>query len=101
MSTSPAHSIDVVLSHIAPNMSGMDAIDQPRSMYLAELALDFAHQVLKPNGAVLIKTFQGAGFKELVESARKPFNKVRFAKPDASRARSSELYLLASGFRMV
>lgn len=97
----PAHTVDVVLSDIAPNMSGMDAIDQPRSMYLAELALDFATRVLKPNGAVLIKTFQGAGFQELVESARRSFTKVRFAKPDASRARSSELYLLASGFRMV
>lgn len=100
LALAPAHSVDVVLSDIAPNMSGMDAIDQPRSMYLAELALDFARQVLKPNGSVLIKTFQGAGFQELVESARQSF-KVRFAKPDASRARSSELYLLASGFRMV
>ncbi|HEU4593340.1 MAG TPA: 23S rRNA (uridine(2552)-2'-O)-methyltransferase RlmE [Steroidobacteraceae bacterium] len=101
LALAPAHTVDVVLSDIAPNMSGMDAIDQPRSMYLAELALDFATRVLKPNGAVLIKTFQGAGFQELVEAARKSFKKVRFAKPDASRARSSELYLLASGFRMV
>lgn len=97
----PAGTVDVVLSDIAPNMSGMDAIDQPRAMYLAELALDFARQVLKPNGVVLIKTFQGAGFQELVKTARQSFQKVRFAKPDASRARSSELYLLASGFRMV
>ena len=87
----PAHTIDVVLSDIAPNMSGMDAIDQPRSMYLAELALDFATRVLKPNGSVLIKTFQGAGFRELLESARRSFDKVHFAKPEASRARSSEL----------
>jgi 23S rRNA (uridine2552-2'-O)-methyltransferase len=101
LTLAPAHTVDVVLSDIAPNMSGMDAIDQPRSMYLAELALDFATRVLKPNGAVLIKTFQGAGFQQLVESARRSFHKVRFAKPDASRARSSELYLLASGFRMV
>jgi 23S rRNA (uridine2552-2'-O)-methyltransferase len=101
LALAPAHTVDVVLSDIAPNMSGMDAIDQPRSMYLAELALDFATRVLKPKGAVLIKTFQGAGFQELVESARRSFDKVRFAKPDASRARSSELYLLASGFRMV
>ena len=79
----------------------MDAIDQPRSMYLEWLALHFARQVLKPNGAVLIKTSQGAGIQQLVESARRSFIKVRFAKPDASRARSSELYLLASGFRMV
>jgi 23S rRNA (uridine2552-2'-O)-methyltransferase len=65
------------------------------------LTIDFARRVLKPNGTVLIKTFQGAGFTELVESARLTFNKVRFAKPDASRPRSFELYLLASGFRMV
>ena len=97
----PERTVDVVLSDIAPNMSGMDAIDQPRAMYLAELALDFAKQVLKPNGTVLIKTFQGAGFKELTDSARKLFSKVRFEKPDASRARSSELYLLASGLRLV
>lgn len=101
LALAPAHTVDVVLSDIAPNMSGMDAIDQPRSMYLAELALDFARRVLKPNGTVLIKTFQGAGFKELTDTARQAFSKVRFAKPDASRARSSELYLLASGFRMV
>jgi 23S rRNA (uridine2552-2'-O)-methyltransferase len=101
LALAPAHTVDVVLSDIAPNMSGMDAIDQPRSMYLAELALDFSTRVLKPNGSVLIKTFQGAGFQELVDAARKAFKKVRFAKPDASRARSSELYLLASGFRMV
>jgi 23S rRNA (uridine2552-2'-O)-methyltransferase len=101
LALAPARSVDVVMSDIAPNMSGMDAIDQPRSMYLAELALDFARQVLKPNGTVLIKTFQGAGFPELVETARRAFTKVRFAKPDASRARSSELYLLASGFRLV
>jgi 23S rRNA (uridine2552-2'-O)-methyltransferase len=77
------------------------AIDRPGPQYLAELALDFAIRVLKPNGAVLIKTFQGAGFQELVETTRRSFSKVRFAKPDTSRARSSELYLLASGFRMV
>jgi 23S rRNA (uridine2552-2'-O)-methyltransferase len=70
---------------------GRDAIDQPRSIHLAELALDFSRPLLKPNGAVLIKTIQGAGFKELVESARRSLIKVRFAKPDASRARSSEL----------
>jgi 23S rRNA (uridine2552-2'-O)-methyltransferase len=101
LALAPARSVDVVMSDIAPNMSGMDAIDQPRSMYLAELALDFSRQVLKPNGTVLIKTFQGAGFPELVDAARRAFTKVRFAKPDASRARSSELYLLASGFRLV
>lgn len=85
---------DVVLSDMAPNLSGMDAIDQPRSLYLAELALDMATRVLKPGGSVLIKTFQGAGFQDLVAAARKRFAKVKFSKPEASRARSPELYLL-------
>ena len=75
------------------------AIDRPEPQYLAELALDFAIDETKWRG--LIKTFQGAGFQELVETTRRSFSKVRFAKPDTSRARSSELYLLASGFRMV
>jgi 23S rRNA (uridine2552-2'-O)-methyltransferase len=85
---------DVVMSDMAPNLSGMDAIDQPRSLYLAELALDMATRVLKPGGSVLIKTFQGAGFQDLVAAARKRFAKVKFSKPEASRARSPELYLL-------
>lgn len=97
----PARGVDVVLSDIAPNLSGTDAIDQPRSMYLCELALDLATRVLKPGGDALIKTFQGAGFPELVASARRQFGKVRFAKPAASRARSPELYLLARDYRMV
>jgi 23S rRNA (uridine2552-2'-O)-methyltransferase len=70
-------------------------------MYLTEPAPDFACQVLKPNGAVLIKTSQGAGFNEYTESARQSFSTVRFAKPGACRSHSSELYLLASGFRLV
>jgi 23S rRNA (uridine2552-2'-O)-methyltransferase len=94
-------SVDVVLSDMAPNMSGMDAIDQPRAMYLAELALDTASRVLKPGGSALIKTFQGAGFQELVAAARKRFDRVRCLKPEASRARSPETYLLAMGARMV
>jgi 23S rRNA (uridine2552-2'-O)-methyltransferase len=97
----PERGVDVVLSDMAPNMAGMDAIDQPRSMYLCELALEMARRVLKPGGAVLIKTFQGAGFNELVASARANFTKVKFSKPVASRARSAELYLLATGYRMV
>lgn len=97
----PERGVDVVLSDIAPNLSGVDAIDQPRSIYLAELALDFATRVLKPGGTALIKTFQGAGFQELVAAARLSFGKVRFAKPQASRARSPELYLLATGYRFV
>ncbi|MGB8327737.1 MAG: 23S rRNA (uridine(2552)-2'-O)-methyltransferase RlmE [Steroidobacteraceae bacterium] len=97
----PAHGVDVVLADMAPNLSGVDAIDQPRSIHLAELALELAGQVLKPGGAALIKTFQGSGFAELVKAARRSFEKVKFVKPAASRARSPELYLLAKGFRLV
>jgi 23S rRNA (uridine2552-2'-O)-methyltransferase len=93
--------VDVLLSDIAPNLSGMSAIDQPRSMYLVELALDMAGRVLKEGGSALIKTFQGAGFQELVVATRRNYQRVKLLKPDASRARSPELYLLASGFRMV
>lgn len=96
----PEGGFDVVLSDMAPNLSGMDAIDQPRSLYLAELALDIARQALKPGGDVLIKTFQGSGFDELVAEARRNFARVRFAKPEASRARSPELYLLARGLKV-
>ncbi|HTQ35852.1 MAG TPA: 23S rRNA (uridine(2552)-2'-O)-methyltransferase RlmE [Steroidobacteraceae bacterium] len=88
---------DLLLSDIAPNMSGMNAIDQPRSLYLVELALDMAQRVLRPGGSALIKTFQGAGFHELVVATRRHYRKVKLLKPDASRARSAELYLLASG----
>lgn len=89
--------VDLLLSDMAPNLSGMNAIDQPRSLYLVELALDMAQRVLKPGGSALIKTFQGAGFHELVVATRKHYQKVKLLKPDASRARSPELYLLASG----
>lgn len=91
--------VDVVLSDMAPNMAGMDVIDQPRSMYLAELAVDMSVQVLKPGGATLIKTFQGVGFPELVAAMRKVFGKVRFAKPAASRERSPELYVVGRDFK--
>jgi len=91
----PGGAADVVLSDMAPNLSGIDAVDQPRSMYLAELALGLAERVLKGDGAALIKTFQGAGFQELVQAARQRFAKVKLVKPGASRARSPELYLLA------
>ena len=86
---------------MAPNMSGIDSVDQPRAMYLAELALELSDQVLKPGGNALIKVFQGTGFQELVVAARRRFTRVRFLKPEASRARSSETYLLATGRRMV
>jgi 23S rRNA (uridine2552-2'-O)-methyltransferase len=97
----PAREVDLVLSDMAPNLSGMDAIDQPRSMHLVELALDIAGRVLKPEGTTLIKVFQGAGFQEIVAAARRQFAKVKLCKPEASRSRSPELYLLAKGFRLV
>lgn len=93
--------VDVLLSDMAPNLSGMDVIDQPRAMYLSELALEMAGRVLKPGGGALIKVFQGAGFQELTVSARRQFKTVRFLKPAASRARSAEIYLLAGGLRLV
>jgi 23S rRNA (uridine2552-2'-O)-methyltransferase len=96
-----AAGVDLLLSDMAPNMSGMDAIDAPRGIYLAELALDMAREVLKPGADALIKVLQGAGFEELVALARTRFGRVRSLKPEASRSRSPETYLLASGMRMV
>ncbi len=93
--------LDVLLSDMAPALSGMDAIDAPRSIYLAELALETAQAHLKPEGSALIKLFQGAGFQELVAAARRIFTRVRLLKPEASRSRSPETYVLASGRRMV
>jgi 23S rRNA (uridine2552-2'-O)-methyltransferase len=86
---------DLVLSDMAPNMSGVNAIDQPRSMYLAELALDFCAHQLKPGGDFLVKAFQGEGFDEFLAQCRERFNKVSICKPGASRPRSREVYLLA------
>jgi 23S rRNA (uridine2552-2'-O)-methyltransferase len=97
----PGRQVDVLLSDMAPNLSGVDAIDQPRSMYLAELALEMAGRVLKPGGHALIKVFQGSGFAELLRDARRRFGRVRLLKPEASRARSPEIYLLAMQFRLV
>ena len=93
--------VDLVMSDMAPNMSGVDAVDQPRAMHLAELALEFALKVLRPGGSLLVKVFQGAGFEELVRGARRDFVTVRMRKPPASRARSAEMYLLATGRRIV
>jgi 23S rRNA (uridine2552-2'-O)-methyltransferase len=97
----PAGGVDLVLSDMAPNLSGVDAIDQPRAMYLAELALDMAERVLKPGGAALIKVFQGSGFQELLQRSRGRFDRVKLIKPQASRSRSPEMYLLATQFRLV
>jgi 23S rRNA (uridine2552-2'-O)-methyltransferase len=93
--------VDLVLSDMAPNLSGLDAIDAPQSLYLAELALDLSQQVLKPQGAALIKLLQGVGFEAFIAAARRAYRTVKLLKPKASRSRSPETYLLASGRRMV
>ena len=91
--------VDVVLSDMAPNMSGNKSVDQPRAMYLCELALDFARQSLNPGGSFFIKVFQGEGFDEFFQELRSDFSVLKTRKPDASRSRSRETYLLAMGFR--
>lgn len=90
---------DLVLSDMAPNITGVAVTDQARSYYLAELALDFARHHLKPGGAFLIKVFQGAGFEAYVKEMRAVFENVQVRKPDASRDRSREVYLLGRGLR--
>jgi len=89
--------VDLVLSDMAPNISGIGISDQARSMHLAELALDFAVKCLKPDGNLLVKTFQGVAFGELREALRPHFRQVLTRKPYASRGRSSEVYLLGKG----
>ena len=91
--------VDLVVSDMAPNMSGITVSDQVRVVHLAELALDFAVKWLKPEGNLLVKTFQGAGFPELREGMRTHFRQVLTRKPQASRGRSSEIYLLGKGLR--
>ncbi|MDH3620861.1 MAG: 23S rRNA (uridine(2552)-2'-O)-methyltransferase RlmE [Gammaproteobacteria bacterium] len=91
---------DLVLSDMAPNISGTRAVDQPRSMYLVELALDMARKVLKPGGSFVCKVFQGEGFDEFVRDARNSFKRVRVIKPKASRAGSREVYLVARNFSL-
>ncbi|MDR5899359.1 23S rRNA (uridine(2552)-2'-O)-methyltransferase RlmE [Halomonas vilamensis] len=90
--------VDLVMSDMAPNMSGMAAIDQPQAMYLVELALELARDTLSPGGRFLAKVFQGEGFDAYLKALRGDFNKVVTRKPEASRARSREVYLLADGF---
>jgi len=90
---------DLVISDLAPNISGLASVDQPRSMYLAELALDLASKVLNKKGAFISKLFQGAGFDEFIAQLKPEFDKVRFFKPKASRPRSREVYVIATGFR--
>jgi 23S rRNA (uridine2552-2'-O)-methyltransferase len=89
--------VDLVLSDMAPNKSGVDAVDQPRAMHLAELAMDFADRHLKPGGTFLIKLFQGVGFDDYVRSLRQRYARVAIRKPAASRKRSPEVYALAQG----
>jgi 23S rRNA (uridine2552-2'-O)-methyltransferase len=86
---------DLVMSDMAPNITGVDVVDQARAAELEQLALEFSRQVLGPQGALVMKVFQGAGFRELLQAARSAFHAVRMRKPKASRQRSSETYLVA------
>ena len=86
--------VDLVLSDMAPNMSGMGAVDQPRAMYLAELALAFAEKWLEPGGSFVVKVFHGEGFDDFVKQCRSLFENVKIRKPSASRPRSREVYIL-------
>lgn len=91
---------DLVLSDMAPNISGIKSVDQPKSMYLAELALDLCDKVLKPGGSLICKLFQGQGSEELIAIARAQFGRVRVMKPAASRPGSREVYLVARNYRL-
>ena len=92
--------VDVVLSDMAPNMSGTPAVDQPRSMYLVELALEMCKEVLAPNGSFVVKVFQGVGSEEYLKAVRELFKVVKVRKPDSSRARSREVYIVATDFKL-
>jgi 23S rRNA (uridine2552-2'-O)-methyltransferase len=92
--------IDVVMSDMAANMTGNEAADSARSMYLVELALDMCNQVLKKNGSFVVKVFQGDGFEQFMKDARAVFKSVKTRKPESSRARSREVYLVATGFKL-
>ena len=91
--------VDLVLSDMAPNISGIESVDQPKSMYLVELAFDLAQRVLDKKGAFAVKMFQGAGFDELVREFRAVFHSVNFRKPKASRPRSREVYAVCRGLK--
>jgi 23S rRNA (uridine2552-2'-O)-methyltransferase len=91
--------VDLVLSDMAPNLSGIATVDQARALELAELARDFALKHLKPQGNLLVKTFQGPGYEGLLKALRSRFRTVVTRKPEASRSRSSEVYVLAQGFK--
>ena len=91
--------IDVVMSDMAANFTGNDGADAARNMYLVELALDMCNHVLKKNGAFVVKVFQGAGFEQFMKDLRSAFKTVKTRKPNSSRARSREVYLVATGFK--
>ena len=91
--------VQVVMSDMAPNMSGQPAVDIPRAMYLVELALDMCKDVLAPNGSFIVKVFQGEGFEEYLKTVRSLFKTVKIRKPEASRARSREVYIVAMGIK--
>ncbi|WP_347904004.1 23S rRNA (uridine(2552)-2'-O)-methyltransferase RlmE [Pseudomonas purpurea] len=90
--------VDLVISDMAPNMSGTPEVDMPKAMFLCELALDLAARILKPGGNFVIKVFQGEGFDAYVKDARQKFDKVQMIKPDSSRGSSREQYMLAWGY---
>ena len=91
--------VDLVISDMAPNMSGTPAVDMPKAMFLCELALDLAERILKPGGNFVIKIFQGEGFDVYLKDARRKFDKIQMIKPDSSRGSSREQYMLAWGYR--
>jgi len=91
--------VDLVISDMAPNMSGTPEVDMPKAMFLCELALDLAERILKPGGNFVIKIFQGEGFDVYLKDARKKFDKIQMLKPDSSRGSSREQYMLAWGYR--
>ncbi len=92
--------IDLVLSDMAPNISGINSVDQPKAMYLAELAAEFSVEVLAADGGLIVKLFQGAGFDDYVKMLRAKFSKVLIRKPEASRPRSREMYALATHIKL-
>ena len=92
--------IDLVLSDMAPNISGISSVDQPKAMYLAELAVEFGIEVLAPDGGLIVKLFQGTGFDDYVKMLRSKFSKVLIRKPEASRSRSREMYALATHIKI-
>lgn len=92
--------VDVVMSDMAPNMSGTLAVDQPRAMYLVELALDMCRQVLAAEGSFVVKVFQGVGSEEYLKAIRGMFKVVKVRKPDSSRSRSREVYIVATGYKL-